>query len=74
MILPMLDKREIILQILQDNLDPFLNNEITSADFKKFGKIQFSNELLMITEKGIQMSFLIFFKIDVGIMLGPVHL
>ena len=60
--------------MLQDNLDPFLNTEITSADFNKFGKIQFSNELLMITEKGIQMSFLVFFKTDVGIMLGPVRL
>lgn len=60
--------------MLQDNLDPFLSNEITSADFNKFGKIQFSNELLMITEKGIQMSFLVFFKTDVGVMLGPVRL
>ena len=28
----------------------------------------------MIAERGIGISFLIFFRIDVGMLLGPVHL
>ena len=60
----MLDKREIGLELLQDNLDPFLNTGITFADFNKLRKILFSKELLMIAKRGIEISFLIFFKID----------
>ena len=60
--------------MLQDNRDPFLNTGITCADFHKLGNIPFSNELLMIAEKGIEISFLIFCKIDVGMLLGPVLL
>ena len=37
--------------MFQDNLDPFLNTGITSADFSKLGKIMFSKELLMIAER-----------------------
>ena len=57
--------------MLQDNLDPFLNTGITCADFNKLGNIPFSKELLMIAERGIEISFLIFFSIDVGMLLGP---
>ena len=74
MILPTLDEREIGLQLLPDNLDPFLNTGITCADFNKLGKIPFSKELLMIAERGIETSFLIFFRIDVSMLLGPVLL
>ena len=74
MILPMLVKREIGLWLMQDNLDPVLNTGITFADFNKLGKIPFSKELLMIAEKGIEISFLIFFRIDVAMLLGPVLL
>ena len=74
MISLMLDKREIGLQLLQDNLDPFLNTRITYADLGKLGKILFSKELLMIDERGIEISFLIFSRIDVVMLLGPVLL
>ena len=60
--------------MLQDNLDPFLNTGITCADFKKLGKIPFLKELLMIAERGIEISFLIFFRTEVGMLLGPVLL
>ena len=60
--------------MLQDNRDPFLNTGITCADFHKLGNISFSKELLMIAERGIEISFLIFCKIDVGRLLGPVLL
>ena len=60
--------------MLQDNLDPFLNTGITCADFNKLGKIPFSEELLMIAERGIEILFIIFFRIDVGMPLGPVLL
>ena len=57
MILPTLDKREIGLYSFRDNLDPFLNTGITCADFNKLEKIPFLKELLMIAERGIEMSF-----------------
>ena len=60
--------------MLQDNLDPFLNTGITCADFNKLGNIPFSKELLMIAERGIEISFLIFFRTEVGMLLGPVLL
>ena len=60
--------------MLWDNLDPFLNTGITCAVFNKLGKIPFSKELLMIAEREIEISFLIFFRIDVGMLLGPVVL
>ena len=60
--------------MLQDNLDPLLNKGITCADFNKLGKIPFPKELLMIAEREIEISFLIFFRIDVGLLLGPVLL
>ena len=77
MILPMLDKRVIGLSFSFylvvagsiDNLDPFLNTGITFADFHKLGKIPFSKGLLIIAMRGIEVSFLIFFKIDVGMLL-----
>ena len=59
---------------MQDNLNPFLNTGITCADFNKLGKIPFSKEFLMIAERGIEISFLIFFRIDMGMLLGPVLL
>ena len=55
---------------MQDNLDPFLNTGITCAYFNKLGKIPFSKELLLIAERGIDISFLIFFMIDVDMLLG----
>ena len=54
----MLDKSEISLQLLQDNLDPFLNTGITFAEFNKLEKIPFSKELLMIVEIKIEITFL----------------
>ena len=60
--------------MLWDNLDPFLNTGITCAVFNKLGKIPFSKELLMIAERGIEISFLTLFRIDVGMLLGPVLL
>ena len=51
MILPMLDKREIGLQLLQDNLDPLSISGITCAGFNKLGKIPFTKGLLMIAER-----------------------
>ena len=60
--------------MLQDNLDPFLNSGITGAVFNKLGKISLSKELLMIGKRGMEISFLIFFRIDVGMLLGPLHL
>ena len=60
--------------MLQDNLDPFLNTGITCADFSKLGKIPRSKELLTIAERGIEISFLSFFRTDVGMLLGPVLL
>ena len=73
----MLDKRVIGLSFSFylvvagsiDNLDPFLNTGITFAYFLKLGKIPFSKELLMIAMRGIEVSFLIFFKIDVSMLL-----
>ena len=59
---------------MQDNLDPFLNTGITCEVFNKLAKIPFSKELLMIAKRGIEISFLIFFRIDVGMLLGPVLL
>ena len=59
---------------MQDNLDPFLNTGITCADFNKLEKIPFSKGLLIIAERGIEISFLIFFRIDMGMLLGPVVL
>ena len=70
----MLDERKTGLQFLQDNLDPFLNIKITFADFHKMRKIPFSKEFLVIPEKGLEISFLIFFRIDMGMILGPVLL
>ena len=58
--------------MLQDNLDLFLNAGITCADFSKLGKIPFSKELLTIAERGIEISSLIFFRTNVGMLLGPV--
>ena len=60
--------------MLQDNLDPFLNNGIIFADYNKLEKIPFLKELVMIAERGIEISFLSFFKIDVGTFLGSVLL
>ena len=60
--------------MLWDNLDPFLNTGITCAVFNKLGKIPFSKELFLIAEREIEISFLIFFRIDMGMLLGPVHL
>ena len=60
--------------MLQDNLDLFSNTRITCADFNKLEKIPFSKELLMIAKPGLEISFLIFFRIDVGMLLGPVLL
>ena len=60
--------------MLQDNLDPFLNNGIIFADFNQLRKIPFSKELLMIAKRGIEIWFLIFLKIDVGMLLGAVLL
>ena len=60
--------------MFHDNLDPFLNSEITFANFNKLPKIPFSKELLNIAERGIEISFLIFLKIDVGMLLAPVLL
>ena len=60
--------------MLQDNLDPFLNTRINCTDFNKLGKIPFLKELLMIAERGIEISLLIFFRIDVGMLLDPVFL
>ena len=59
---------------MQDNQDPFLNTRKTYSDFNNLGKILFSKELLMIAEKGTEISFLIFFWIDMGMLLGPVLL
>ena len=42
-ILTMLDKREIDLQLLQDNLDPLLNTKIKCGYFNKLRKMPFSN-------------------------------
>ena len=72
--LPALDEREIGLQLLPHNLVPFLNTGITCADFNKLRKISFLKELLMIAERGIEISFLIFFRIDVSMLLLPVLL
>ena len=47
---------------------------MTCADFSKLGKIPFSKELLSIAETGIEISFLSFFRTDVGMLLGRVLL
>ena len=59
---------------MQDNLNPFLNTGIICADFNKLGKIPFLKELLMIAEREIEISFLIFFRTDMGMLSGPVLL
>ena len=70
----MLGKSEIGLQLLQDNLDPFSNTGINCADFNKLGKIPFSKQFLMIAKRRTEISFLIFFRTEMGMLLGPVLL